>query len=72
LLYTTPCFSDLIVSSYIIRNYIVTLEYTLTNVDYIRESSLIDDHGVCDTYYLINQFWWYKSLRLIQFVLAQQ
>jgi hypothetical protein len=29
----------------------MTLEYTLTNVDYIREASLVDDHIVCDTYY---------------------
>jgi hypothetical protein len=36
----------MIVSSYVIRDYVVTLEYTLTNVDYIRVSSLIDDHIV--------------------------
>jgi hypothetical protein len=41
----------MIVSSYIIRDYVLTLEYTLINIDYIRESSLVDDHIVCDTYY---------------------
>jgi hypothetical protein len=25
----------------------MTLEYTLTNIDYIRVSSLVDDHIVC-------------------------
>jgi hypothetical protein len=29
----------------------MTLEYTLTNFDYIRVSSLIDDHIVYDIYY---------------------
>jgi hypothetical protein len=29
----------------------MTLEYTLTNVDYIHVSSLIDDQIVCDPYY---------------------
>jgi hypothetical protein len=26
-------------------------EYTLTNIDYIHMSSLIDDDIICDTYY---------------------
>jgi hypothetical protein len=29
----------------------MTLKYTLTNIDYIHELSLVDDHIVCDTYY---------------------
>jgi hypothetical protein len=29
----------------------MTLEYTLTNIDYIHVSSLIDDHIICNTYY---------------------
>jgi hypothetical protein len=41
----------MIVSSYIIRNYVMTLKYTLIIVDYIRVSSLVDDHIICDTYY---------------------
>jgi hypothetical protein len=49
LLYITLMFLRLIVSSYVIRDYVVTLEYILTNVDYICESSLVDDHIVCDT-----------------------
>jgi hypothetical protein len=40
---------------YIIWDYVMTLEYILTNVDYIHVSSLIDDHIlaniVCDPYY---------------------
>jgi hypothetical protein len=28
----------------------VTLKYILTNVDYVHESSLVDDHFVFDTY----------------------
>jgi hypothetical protein len=32
----------------------MTLEYTLTNVDYIRVTSLIEDHIVCDNFRLIN------------------
>jgi hypothetical protein len=31
----------------------MTLKYILTNVDYIRVSSLVDDHTVCDTNYYI-------------------
>jgi hypothetical protein len=29
----------------------MTFEYTLTNIDYIHVSFLIDDHIVCDIYY---------------------
>jgi hypothetical protein len=40
---------------YIIRDYIVTYEYILTNIDYICLSSLVDGHIltniVCDNYY---------------------
>jgi hypothetical protein len=32
-------------------DYIMTLEYTLTNIDYIHVLYLIDDHIVCDPYY---------------------
>jgi hypothetical protein len=51
LLYTTLLFLDLIVGFYIIRDYVLTLEYTLTNVDYICVSSLVDDHIIYDTKY---------------------
>jgi hypothetical protein len=51
LLYTTIMLLRSDCKLYIIRDYVVTLEYTLTNVDYIRVSSLADDHIVCDTYY---------------------
>jgi hypothetical protein len=51
LLYTIIMFLRFDCRFFIIRDYIVTLEYTLTNVDYNRVSSLIDDHIVCDIYY---------------------
>jgi hypothetical protein len=46
-LYTTLIF----LRSYIIRDYVVTLEYILTNVDYIVCHPFIDDQIICDTYY---------------------
>jgi hypothetical protein len=41
----------MIVGFYIIRDYVVILEYTLTNVDYIHVTSLVDDHIIYDTWY---------------------
>jgi hypothetical protein len=32
----------------------MTLEYTLTNIDYIHVSSPIDDHIICDKFRSIN------------------
>jgi hypothetical protein len=40
LLYTTIMLLRFDCKFYIIRDYIITLEYVLTNIDYIRVSSL--------------------------------